>query len=89
MKLMLIVVYRVVYGPERMITVPPRHYCVVENPVAKSEDGSVIMENGQAKLLHADQEIRLAQVSVMSYSMIHIGQICYIQTQFNLYYFDT
>lgn len=46
-----------------MITVPPRHYCVIENPVAKDDDGSVIMENGQAKLLHADQEIRLAQVS--------------------------
>ncbi|XP_067937582.1 major vault protein-like [Watersipora subatra] len=52
---------RVVFGPERMITVPPRHYCVIENPVARDEDGAVIMENGQAKLLHADQEFRHAQ----------------------------
>ncbi|KAF6041169.1 MVP [Bugula neritina] len=52
---------RVVFGPERMITIPPRHYCVIENPVARNDDSEVIMDNGQAKLLHADQEIRHAQ----------------------------
>ena len=45
-----------------MITIPPRHYCVIENPVARDGDGVAIMENGQAKLLHADQEFRHAQV---------------------------
>ncbi len=25
---------KVILGPDRMVTVPPRHYCVVENPVA-------------------------------------------------------
>ena len=54
---------RVVFGPERMITIAPRHYCVIENPVQRKENGEVIMDHGQAKLLHADQEIRLAQVS--------------------------
>ncbi|PAA65947.1 hypothetical protein BOX15_Mlig027053g1 [Macrostomum lignano] len=53
---------RVILGPERMVTVPPRHYCVIENPVVKAEDGSVVYDTfGQAKLAHADQEIRLAQ----------------------------
>ena len=53
---------RVVFGPERMITVPPRHYCVIENPVVRDDDGKVILDpNGQAKLLHADQDHRLAQ----------------------------
>lgn len=53
---------RVVYGPERMITVPPRHYCIIENPVLKDKEQKVVFdESGQAKLLHADQEIRLAQ----------------------------
>lgn len=69
---------RVVCGPDRMITIPPRHYCVIENPVAKDENETVVMENGQAKLLHADLEIRYAQVgelrlttSVFSYGISH------------------
>jgi major vault protein len=45
-----------------MITVPPRHYCIIENPVLKDKEQKVVFdESGQAKLLHADQEIRLAQ----------------------------
>ena len=49
---------RVVFGPERMITVPPRHYCVIENPVLRDTDNKVVNDsNGQAKLLHADQVI--------------------------------
>ncbi|XP_069136058.1 major vault protein-like [Argopecten irradians] len=53
---------RVVFGPEKMITVPPRHYCVIENPHVRDKDSKVVLDSsGQAKLLHADQEIRLAQ----------------------------
>ncbi|XP_064619697.1 major vault protein-like isoform X1 [Lineus longissimus] len=53
---------RVVYGPDKMITVPPRHYCIIENPVLRDGDGEVVFDKvGQAKLLHADQDIRLAQ----------------------------
>lgn len=53
---------RVVVGPEKMITIPPRHYCVIENPVVKDKDGNIVQDaSGQVKLLHADQEIRLAQ----------------------------
>ncbi|KAK7088812.1 major vault protein-like isoform X5 [Littorina saxatilis] len=53
---------RVVYGPEKMLVVPPRHYCVVENPVVRDADDEVVTDSaGQAKLQHADQEIRLAQ----------------------------
>lgn len=45
-----------------MITVPPRHYCIIENPVLRDKELKVVFdESGQAKLLHADQEIRLAQ----------------------------
>ncbi|CAF2630339.1 unnamed protein product [Rotaria sp. Silwood2] len=51
----------VMVGPEKMITVPPRHYCVVESPVVRNEAGVVQFdENGQAKLVHADLDIRLA-----------------------------
>ncbi|KAL4223159.1 hypothetical protein ACF0H5_016631 [Mactra antiquata] len=53
---------RVVVGPEKMITVPPRHYCVIENPTLKDKDSKVVLDaSGQVKLLHADQEIRQAQ----------------------------
>lgn len=53
---------RVVLGPEKMITVPPRHYCIIENPVLRNKDGEVVHDkSGQVKLSHADQEIRLAQ----------------------------
>lgn len=45
-----------------MVTIPPRHYCVIENPVTRNKDGDVVLDkSGQAKLQHADQEIRLAQ----------------------------
>jgi major vault protein len=47
-------------GPEKMITVPPRHYCIIENPVVKNENGQVQFdENGQVKLSHANVDIRL------------------------------
>ncbi|XP_054615013.1 major vault protein [Dunckerocampus dactyliophorus] len=51
---------RVLFLPVRMIMVPPRHYCVVANPVACDDNGCVLFdEQGQAKLRHADLEIRL------------------------------
>ncbi|TKS91211.1 Major vault protein [Collichthys lucidus] len=53
---------RVLFAPVRMIMVPPRHYCVVLNPVARDDDKQVLFDqSGQAKLRHADLEIRLTQ----------------------------
>ncbi|KAM3598889.1 uncharacterized protein V6R79_023884 [Siganus canaliculatus] len=53
---------RVLFMPYRMIMVPPRHYCVVANPVARDDDRQIRFdESGQAKLRHADLEIRLTQ----------------------------
>ncbi|XP_034448590.1 major vault protein isoform X2 [Hippoglossus hippoglossus] len=53
---------RVLFSPVRMIMVPPRHYCVVANPVARDDNGQVLFDqSGQAKLRHADLEIRLTQ----------------------------
>ncbi|KAM9394046.1 major vault protein isoform 2-T2 [Pholidichthys leucotaenia] len=53
---------RVLFAPVRMIMVPPRHYCVISNPVARDDNGQVLFDqSGQAKLRHADLEIRLAQ----------------------------
>jgi major vault protein len=52
----------VVFGPEKMIVVPPRHYCVIKNPVLRNEDGSVVVDEfGQSKLRHGDTQIRFEQ----------------------------
>lgn len=46
----------------RMVTIPPRHYCTVANPVSRDAQGSVQCDvTGQVRLRHADLEIRLAQ----------------------------
>lgn len=53
---------RVILGPQRMVTVPPRHYCVVENPVIRNKEGEIQYDkSGQARLSYADREVRLAQ----------------------------
>ncbi|CAF3482212.1 unnamed protein product [Rotaria sp. Silwood1] len=40
----------------------PLHYCIVESPVIRNEEGEVEFdENGQAKLVHAEIDIRLTQ----------------------------
>lgn len=53
---------RVLFAPVRMVTVPPRHYCIVANPVARDAQSLVLLDvTGQVRLRHADQEIRLAQ----------------------------
>ena len=35
---------KVIVGPEKMIVVPPRHYCIVENPVMVGKDGKVVLD---------------------------------------------
>ena len=52
----------VVTGPQKMVTVPPRHYCVVLNPVVRNKEDKIELDSlGQVKLQHAEEEIRLAQ----------------------------
>jgi major vault protein len=51
-----------VLGPEKMITIPPRNFCVIENPVLKDQNKKIVFdENGEAKLAFADLEIRFTQ----------------------------
>lgn len=53
---------KVVYGPEKMITVPPNFYCIVENPVDRNDKGEIIIEDtGDARLRYADFEIHLTK----------------------------
>ena len=57
-----------VAGPCKMIIVPPRHYCIVHNPVVRGkvgEDGHLgevqLDSMGQIRLQHAETEVRMAQ----------------------------
>ncbi|XP_054848676.1 major vault protein [Eublepharis macularius] len=53
---------RIVFAPVKMVMVPPRHYCIVLNPVVRGVDNAVQFDAvGQVRLRHADLEIRLAQ----------------------------
>eukprot|EP00040_Diaphanoeca_grandis_P004086 m.26983 g.26983 ORF g.26983 m.26983 type:complete len:847 (-) comp15631_c0_seq1:111-2651(-) len=54
---------KVVFGPAKMVTIPPRHYALIKNPVARDDKGELIYEGKykQLKLRHAEEEIRLAQ----------------------------
>ncbi|GAB6028612.1 hypothetical protein CHUAL_004449 [Chamberlinius hualienensis] len=53
---------RVILGPERMIVIPPRHYCIVDNPIVVDDNKKPIFDSsGQVKLKHADKEVRLEQ----------------------------
>ncbi len=53
---------RLILKPEPMIVVPPRHYCVVANPVLRDESNQPVAdEHGQIKLRYGDREIRFAQ----------------------------
>lgn len=50
---------KVVFGPEKFVTVPPQHYVTVANPVVLDKTGHVIFDkNGQATLQHGDIEVR-------------------------------
>jgi len=53
---------KVVYGPEPTIMVPPRHYCIIGNPIVKDKDGKPVADDhGQVRLKHGDEEIRFEQ----------------------------
>jgi major vault protein len=54
---------KVLIPATKMVIVPPRHYCVVRNPVVRDAETRVIERDnlGQVKLQHAETEIRLAQ----------------------------
>ncbi len=50
---------RVLTSAVEMIIVPPRHYCVIKNPVVRDDKGEISRDAiGQIKLNHADFEVR-------------------------------
>ncbi|XP_068099908.1 major vault protein [Hyperolius riggenbachi] len=53
---------RVLFHPVAMVMVPPRHYCIIQNPILRDANRLVQFDGvGQAKLRHGDQEIRLTR----------------------------
>eukprot|EP01129_Flabellula_baltica_P003538 TRINITY_DN13295_c0_g1_i1.p1 TRINITY_DN13295_c0_g1~~TRINITY_DN13295_c0_g1_i1.p1 ORF type:complete len:429 (-),score=88.48 TRINITY_DN13295_c0_g1_i1:25-1311(-) len=61
---------KVVFGPEKMVMIPPRHYVVIDNPALfeeiEDEEGNItkqvmLDEKGQVLLSHGDSEVRFNQ----------------------------
>jgi major vault protein len=53
---------KVIYGPESMIQIPPRHYCIIGNPILRGANDKPVVDDFQTvKLRFGDQEIRQAQ----------------------------
>jgi major vault protein len=53
---------KIVEGPSQMIMIPPRHYCIISNPVIRNKDGTPsVDEHGNLRLRWGDEEIRFAQ----------------------------
>ena len=52
----------VVSGPQKMITVPPRHYCVVLNPVMRGQDGQILLDNVGQVIMDFELENEILQL---------------------------
>jgi len=53
---------KVVSGPDPMITLPPRYYCRIANPVVRDDKGQPVCDQyGQVRIRHGDEEIRFTQ----------------------------
>jgi len=50
----------VVSGPTQMILVPPRSFCLIQNPALRDEAGNIIVaDDGSVQLRHGDEEVRI------------------------------
>jgi len=54
---------KVVSGPDPMIMIPPRHYAIIKNPVARGKESKQVEvdESNNVKLRFGDEEIRFEQ----------------------------
>jgi major vault protein len=53
---------KIVFGPESMIMIPPRHYCIISNPVTKDGKGTPVFDgHHNVKVRFGDEEIRFEQ----------------------------
>lgn len=53
---------RLVLTPQPTIVVPPRHYCLIANPVMRDSRGEAIADTyGQVRLRYGDREYRFEQ----------------------------
>ena len=53
---------------KKTVVIPPRHYCIITNPVTLDDKNQVIVDKyGQAKLRHGDSEIRFSNHSILTF----------------------
>eukprot|EP00455_Lapot_gusevi_P034976 TRINITY_DN386_c0_g3_i1.p1 TRINITY_DN386_c0_g3~~TRINITY_DN386_c0_g3_i1.p1 ORF type:complete len:870 (-),score=435.91 TRINITY_DN386_c0_g3_i1:104-2656(-) len=52
---------RVALQPTAMVVIPPRHYCIIANPVMRDQNGEVSYDQyNQARLRYGDRELRFS-----------------------------
>lgn len=67
---------KVILGPEKMIVVPPRHYCIVENPAIVGDGGSVVLDSyGQVStiIIILDVDFMQARTKIALKASLHSG----------------
>eukprot|EP00668_Euglena_longa_P015354 GGOE01019428.1.p1 GENE.GGOE01019428.1~~GGOE01019428.1.p1 ORF type:complete len:866 (+),score=208.50 GGOE01019428.1:45-2600(+) len=53
---------QILIPPQQCVAIPPRHYCIVENPIVRTKDGDLVYDrHGQVKVRLGDEDIRLHQ----------------------------
>jgi len=53
---------KIIFGPEPMVSIPPRHYCKISCPVDRDIKGNLVKDkNGQVKVRMGEEEYRLHQ----------------------------
>jgi major vault protein len=53
---------KIVFGPESMIMIPPRHYCIISNPATKDAKNQPVFDgHHNVKVRFGDEEIRFEQ----------------------------
>jgi major vault protein len=49
---------RIVAGPDSMIMIPPRSYCIIKNPVVTDDNDEPVVDESGYKISFGDEEIR-------------------------------
>jgi len=59
-----------------MVTIPPCHYAIIDDPVIKDKDGNIVTDElGQARVRLGNQEVRLTQQPFVLYPGEKCGKI--------------
>lgn len=73
---------KIVDGPKKMINIPPRHYCVIRNPIVQNEDGTPVFDD------HGEVKVRFGETQVRVQDDLGIHQFKTYKDPFPLYPYE-